>query len=659
MSRKAPVSSIEPGDGVLRRRVIYATCALLSAFSLTSWRLIHLQVERHQHYVDILERKHQRVDILDAYRGRIFDTRGTLLAGDEPVQQLIFDLRYLKDKKDMAAAIEKSENMKARDILLTLDTKEIRDRYLAHVLPLAAKWTGKPQEEIAAKLEASIARLESNTAKRASGGELIIEREMSVENGIQLRAALAKEELGKYRELRGQIGAVILRDSFARRYPTALPMFHLTGKFGERPDKPGSEPEGVSGLEKFFNEKLKGTAGRRVIEVDGRGEELAAYRGQVTVPVHGANLRTTIDSGLQDLVTQAVDLPSDRPDEFSVSQMKPNRVIVVLFEPKTMALRAVVTRDFVRDPKAGPLLTNDLVEYVYEPGSTIKVATIAAALTNGKVTPATTLAIDPDGDGVYDDEDIEPIRDEHAYPELTVEGIMIKSSNIGAYKLARQIGLTRYRQFIDDLGFAKRTGLNLPLEQRGWFPKQWSIQNMSRVAYGYTFSVTPAQMCALMGCVLNDGQWRPLQTVEAWTDEQGRTVQEIPRPAATQPITQQAARQVRQMLVQVVEKGTAKLARSELFEIGGKTGTANKLNPVTKRYDRDRQVVSFLGYISNAEGPQLAGIVIVDEPKLEATMNYGGRLAAPLFRRIAEAAMKYYELPAQFAGTAAPDKKPK
>jgi len=285
------------------------------------------------------------------------------------------------------------------------------------------------------------------------------------------------------------------------------------------------------------------------------------------------------------------------------------------------------------------------------------VATLSAALTYGKVTPATTLSIDPDGDGKYSDEDVRPITDEHSYPELTVEGILVKSSNIGAYKLARQIGLTRYRQFLDELGFVRKTGINLPLEQRGLFPQQWNIGNMSRVAYGYTISVTPAQMCALIGCVLNDGQWRPLRTVEAWTDDQGRTIEEIKPPAATQPITAQAARQMRQMMIQVVEKGTAKLARSDLFEIGGKTGTANKINASGIGYDKHRDVVSFLGYISNAEGPQLAGIVIIDEPKLPEVMSYGGKLAAPLFRRIAEAAMKYYELPAQFAGTATPGKK--
>ena len=153
----------------------------------------------------------------------------------------------------------------------------------------------------------------------------------------------------------------------------------------------------------------------------------------------------------------------------------------------------------------------------------------------------------------------------------------------------------------------------------------------------------------MLGCVLNEGMWSPLRSAEAWTDEQNRTLEEIQPAAPRRAITAKAAAQVQQMLVQVVDKGTAKLARSDFYEIGGKTGTANKLKLTGPGYDKNRQVVSFLGYIASSKGPQLAGLVIVDEPKLADHLEFGGRLAAPLFRRIAEKAMTYYEVPAFFA----------
>lgn len=641
MKTTAPVTGREPGDATLRRRMVVAGCVMLSAFSLLSWRIIHLQVERQSHYASLVEDKHRRTDVLEAHRGRIFDTRGQLLAGDEPVQKIIFDYGFLRQTEALAEALAASEGMKPADIRKVWTGEELQQRYLDRVIPLLAQFSGRTMEEmrtlIASRMNPKLT------------GEVVIEREMSMQNGIQLRDALERMKLGEYQELRGLIGAVVFRDSFARRYPATVPLFHFAGKLGELPGATNGGQQGVCGIEKYFNAKLEGKPGHRVIVVDGRNNELAAYRGEVIPPVHGANLRTTIDTGLQELVMTEIGLEPSNPDELSVARMRPNRVIVVLFEPETMALRAVVTRDFTRAEDAGPMLVNDAVEYVYEPGSTIKVATISAALSNGKVTSATTLSIDPDGDRTYDDEDIKPIRDDHAFPSLTVEGIMVHSSNIGAYKLARQIGLKRFREYIDALGFARPTGVTLPTEQRGWFPKQWNMQSLSRSAYGYAYSVTPAQMCALLGCVLNDGEWRPLRTVEAWTDDQGRTVENIEPPAATKPITASAAGQVKKMLVQVVEKGTAKLARSDHYEIGGKTGTANKINPVTKGYDDDRQVVSFLGYIAGGEGPRLAGIVIIDEPRLAEHLNYGGRLAAPLFRRIAEKAMAYYDVPALFA----------
>ncbi|HWB02518.1 MAG TPA: penicillin-binding protein 2 [Verrucomicrobiales bacterium] len=642
MKTKVPVTRIEPGDGTLRARLVLAGGALLSLFSLVSWRLIYLQVEQHERYASLVDVKHQRKVELEAHRGRIFDARGLLLAGDEPVQKIIFDLGFLREKDALASALVESEGMKdVVDIRRVWTLEDMQQRYLDRVTPLLAQHVGKPVEEIRGMI--------AERMKERVSGEVWIHREVPVQNGIQLRDDLERLKLGQYQEMRGRIGAVVFRDSFVRRYPATTPVFHFAGKLGEVPGSQNGEMRGACGLEKQFNEQLEGKAGYRMVVVDGLNNELAAYRGEVKPPVHGANLRSTIDTGLQELVLREIDLPPDRPDELSVAQMHPDRVIVVLFEPKTMAVRSVVTRDFKRKPDAGPMLVNDLVEYLYAPGSTIKVATIAAALSTGKVSPHTEISLANDGGRRYHDSEVGTITDDHAFPSLSVEGIMVHSSNIGAFKLGKMMGLTGFKERIAALGFTKQTGITLPTEQRGWFPRRWNVQSMSRAAFGYAYMVTPAQLCALLGCVLNGGEWCPLRAVEAWTDEHNRTLETIEGPAPTHPITAAVAGQVRQMLLQVVEKGTGKLARSDYYEIGGKTGTANKVNPVTKSYDDNRQTVSFLGYVAGSDGPKLGGLIIIDEPKLAEHLNYGGRLAAPLFRRIAEKAMAYYDVPAQFA----------
>jgi cell division protein FtsI (penicillin-binding protein 3) len=527
------------------------------------------------------------------------------------------------------------------DIRRIWTLEDMQQRYLDRVVPLLAQRTERPVEEIRGMI--------AERMKSKVSGEIVIHREMPVQNGIELRDDLEKLKLGKYQELRGRIGAVVFKDSFVRRYPATTPMFHFAGKLGELPGSQNGEMRGVCGLEKQFNEELEGKAGHRMVVVDGLNNELAAYRGEVKPPVHGANLRSTIDVGLQELVLREIDMPPDRPDEMSVAQMHADRVIVVLFEPKTMAVRSVVTRDYKRKADAGPLLVNDLVEYLYAPGSTIKVATISAALSSGKVSPRTEISLANDGDRRYRDIEVGTITDDHAYPSLDVEGIMVHSSNIGAFKLARMMGLTAFREKISELGFTRQTGITLPTEQGGWFPKRWNMMSLSRSAFGYGYMVTPAQLCSLLGCVINEGEWRPLRAVEAWTDEHGRTLEPVENAEATHPISPAVAAQVRHMLFQVVEKGTGKLARSDFYDIAGKTGTANKVNPVTKQYDTSKQTVSFLGYVSGSDGPRLAGLVVIDEPKLAEHLNYGGRLAAPLFRRIAEKAMAYYDEPAQFA----------
>jgi cell division protein FtsI (penicillin-binding protein 3) len=614
----------------------------LSLFSLVSWRLIYLQVEQHDHYASLVDVKHQRKVELEAHRGRIFDARGKLLAGDEPVQKIIFDLGFLREKNILADSLVETEGMKnVVDIRKIWTLEEMQQRYLDRVIPLLAQRTERPAEEIRGII---LERMKSKVS-----GEIVIHRELPVHNGIELRDDLEKLKLGRYQELRGRIGAVVFKDSFVRRYPVTTPMFHFAGKLGELPGSQNGEMRGVCGLEKQFNDQLEGKAGYRMVVVDGLNNELAAYRGEVKPPVHGANLRSTIDVGLQELVLREIDLPPDRPDELSVAQMRADRVIVVLFEPKTMAVRSVVTRDYKRKADAGPLLMNDLVEYLYAPGSTIKVATIAAALSSGKVNSRTEIALANDGGRTYRDNEVKTITDDHSYPSLSVEGIMVHSSNIGAFKLAKMMGLSAFREKITELGFTRHTGITLPTEQRGWFPKQWNMMSLSRSAFGYGYMVTPAQLCSMLGCVINDGEWRPLRTVEAWTDEHGHTLEAIEGPPATHPLTKDVAAQVRQMLLRVVEKGTGKLARSHYYDIAGKTGTANKLNAQRTDYDNTRQMVSFLGYVSGSDGPRLGGLVVIDEPKLAEHLNYGGRLAAPLFRRIAEKAMAYYDEPAQFA----------
>lgn len=658
MSDPEPARRFEPGDDTLRFRAGLLCFGLLTAFSLLSWRLIYLQVDRHGHYLSLTETNHRRTDRIEAHRGSIFDSRGRILACDEPVRQVVFDLRFLSLTDGLAAALAGSEGVRPQDLRHTWDPAELRRRYIRRVSAILGPAVGMTAAEAEEKIQR---RIES---RRGGGlnGEIIFARDLSLADAERLKEQLLGQRLGEYRENRGSLGAVIFRDAWARRYPGPVSMPHIVGVFAEpeaktvpgAPPPPPLPPRGVAGIEAQFESELAGVPGSRTMEVDGWGNEIPVYRGETIPPRNGRNIRITIDSGLQEIVTEALHEKGSDPEEVYVPDLKADQVIAVFFEPESMALRAIASWDRRRKP--GDLdLHNPAVEFTYEPGSTVKIVTMAAALESGRFSAGSMLSISSSGSWM-DSHLSRPIRDVHAYPQLTVEDVLVKSSNIGAYKLALAAGMKRFESMFRSVGFGEYTGLNLTGESRGLFPKRISsIDMMARMSFGYALSVTPAQMCAALGCILNDGVYRPLRLADAWVDDYGNVIEPILTGAGErQVMSARTAAAIRKAMVQVVERGTARRGRSELFEIGGKTGTADKVKAKGKGYG-DLNVASFIGFVP-ADRPRLAGIVIVDSPRSGGSA-FGGSLAAPIFRRIAERAMTYLEVPPQFtpapAGAAA------
>jgi cell division protein FtsI/penicillin-binding protein 2 len=637
---------------VVQGRLWFCGVLVAALFGAYGWRLFHLQGIRHDYYEEIRLTAHRRLDPLPARRGDITDARGITLATDRLVQRLVYDLQFLGERTSLLAALRQLHKHRPGDDKEKRDDSELLGRqpleslqisYLNASTQVVGSVLGRPPGEIR---DAVIQRL-----RRRASGEFVIEPKLDYQLGRNLRDALEAANLGRYDDLRDRIGAVVIRDYYERHYPLMGTFDQIVGRFAEpaaaRPGDDPAAPVGVSGIEKFFDPLLSGKDGSRSVEVDGRGEEQAAYRGGSDAATDGHSLRLTLDTGLQELVEKEVDNPSPpHPDDISVRRMNADVVIVALFEPSTMALRALVARDFRKGREATAASMNYLVDYLLEPGSTVKMATVAAALADRKVGLHEALAIDPDGDRYYSENGVSRIRDGGSYPSLSPEGILVKSSNIGSYLLARRIGRTKFREWLDSFGFTSRTGITLPFERAARAASTWTQQDMSRAAYGYSLAATPAHLCSMLGCILNDGLWRPLRLVEGVTDISGNPTEGTPELPSRQVLPATVARSVRDMLLNVVLKGTAKGAHSDKFVIGGKTGTANKVSDKGK-YDLSRQAVSFAGFV-NVEGqPRLAGYCLIDGPRLGDSLNFGGKLAAPLFRRVAEKAMEHYRVPPQ------------
>lgn len=630
----------EPGDSALRFRGGVICCGLLVAFSLVCWRLIHLQVDRHPELAARVATSHSRVDKLKAHRGTIFDTRRRLLAVDAPVRGILFDGTFLRQGEALARFVGRVENLEPRDLLHALSLEELQERYLRHVATLAAPVVGREAEEIVKSIRESL--------RQAPLRPALIAKALPVSEALRLREILENAGLGTYQESRSRVGGVIFQEEYERVYPPRIPLSHVVGLVAEPPSdkKKGERPkpiQGVSGVEKFFNKELAGVDGRRTLEVDAMGNEIPAWRGPVTPPRHGKNLRISLDCGLQEILEATLDERGNAAGEVYVPDLQADRVIVVLFDPETMGVRAIGCRDNTK-PKDHLMLTNPALELSYEPGSTIKIVTAALALSSGRIAPGVPIPIS--STGVYDDGDVSSIRDEHPYPRLDVEGIIVKSSNIGAYKLARMLGVTKFAEGVRDFGFGQKTGMESPWESPGLLAPRMNLQTLSRVSFGYAINVTPAQMCGALGCVINDGVYRPLRLAEAWVDDEGNTLEPVSAPEPRRVVTAEAAAVVRRAMLEVVEKGTAKAGRSKLYEIAGKTGTARKARTGARGYQPGHYVVSFVGFLP-ARKPRLGGIVIVDTPRSTTHARYGGSIAAPLFRRIGERAMAYYEVPPQ------------
>jgi len=233
----------------------------------------------------------------------------------------------------------------------------------------------------------------------------------------------------------------------------------------------------------------------------------------------------------------------------------------------------------------------------------------------------------------------------HGYGELSVQDILVHSSNIGAAKLALSIGEQKFYEYIRRFGFGERSGIELPGEIPGLIrpPQSWSKISITRIPMGHEVGVTPLQMTLAMAVIANGGKLITPRIVKSITGADGKTHSFSPI-VLRQVISPQAAAQVGNALRGVVsDRGTAAGAAVPGFTIAGKTGTAQKLDP-KGGYDSQKTVVSFSGYLP-AERPEFVGLVVLDDPQTATREeNYGGKVAGPIFARIAEKAARYLDL---------------
>ena len=395
----------------------------------------------------------------------------------------------------------------------------------------------------------------------------------------------------------------------------------------------GLDGHGLEGLELAFEDELSGQNSRLSGFRDAKGRKLMLTGAPDTLERQGAAVTLTLDRHLQFVAERALSR--------AVEEAKGVAGMAVVLDPKTGELLAIANH-----PRFNPntpekelraSVRNRAALDSFEPGSTMKSFVVASALEQKAIKPDDTFYCENGSWRVGR----HTIHDTHQYGWLTPQRVLQVSSNICAAKIAQLLGRERLVKTYLDFGFGERTGLALPGEARGSLPFPKAEVSLATQSFGQGMTTTAVQLAAAWGALANGGTLMRPYLVSKVVDPDGVVLLENRPTQVRQVVSQTTAKKVVSMLESVVTKeGTAPKAAMEDYRVAGKTGTAQKADPVARGYS-DKRLASFVGMVP-AENPRVVILVIVDEPKTDV---YGGQVAAPAFKEIATAAMAHLAVP--------------
>lgn len=435
---------------------------------------------------------------------------------------------------------------------------------------------------------------------------------------LPLRKDVEEKMVMALRELK--VRNLIFKETSVRSYPNGSHASHLIGFLGD-------DNRGASGIEKQMNSYLRGIPGELWIEKDRKGKEIAAYRRKDLQPVDGMQVALTIDLSIQHII-------EDQLDKL-VQKYQPAGAFVIVMRPRTGEILAMANRPtFDPNERKGAKseqMRNRCLTDTFEPGSTFKAVSIAAALNEGVVTLGTPIFCE-NGEFYYGGF---TLHDHERYGMLTVKEVIARSSNIGTAKIALMLGQDKLFPYLQAFGFGRASGILARQGESAGILRplsQWSKVSITRVPMGQGVAATPLQMVTAMSAVANGGALMTPRIVKQVNDSEGRVVEIYSPRMVRQVIAPSTARMMTQSLEDVVsDQGTAQAAAVPGFSVAGKTGTAQKF--VNGEYSKEKYVASFIGYLP-AENPQFVMLVMVDEPK--GKQYYGGQVAAPAFAEMSK-----------------------
>ena len=397
----------------------------------------------------------------------------------------------------------------------------------------------------------------------------------------------------------------------------------------------GGEDKGLAGLEYGFEKELAGSQGEVTVEISAGGRPLPSGIASEKKPVPGMGIRLTIDRDLQFVAEQAL--------AARVEYAQADSGTLVAISPKTGKILALATyptfdANKPNDAAEGVTVNHALVD-AYEPGSTAKVMTMAGLLNEGVANPTTPFTIPPvlkrNGKTFHD-------HDPHPTLKLTMTGVLAKSSNIGTIQASELMGAEKFDSYLRKFGVGQATGMQFPGESKGRLPKldKWSGTSFPTFAFGQGYMVTAVQIASMYATIANDGVRINPSLIEGYVMPNGQ-YQAAAEPERTEVISVAAAKTLREMMETVVsDEGTAPLAGIPGYRVAGKTGTSQVVDPNCKCYSRD-VIASFIG-MAPAEDPEIVVAVAIHHPQ---NGRYGGMLAGPVFKEVAQYSLQQLNIP--------------
>lgn len=397
----------------------------------------------------------------------------------------------------------------------------------------------------------------------------------------------------------------------------------------------GLDPHGLEGLELEYDTDVLGEGGYLVIERDNRGRGIGAGDPLVNRGRYGDSLHLTIDKNIQYIAEKEL--------AAEVREQRAHAGTVVVIEPQTGKILAMANEPGF-NPNAfarfGPAnYRNRAIADAYEPGSTLKIFLAAAALNEKLLKPREKIDCEH---GVYRVGG-KTIHDHRPFGMLTLPEVIKYSSNIGAAKIGKMLDRERFYRYLTDFGFGAPTGIKLPGESGGLLraPEDWFDVDLAAISFGQGLMVTPLQLATAAAAIANGGYLMHPYVVEEIDDSRGQVLRKISPKVERQVVSTAVAERVAKMMIGTTDDGTGTLAAVPGYNVAGKTGTAQKVDPVTGGYSVDKRLSSFVGFVP-AENPKLVILVMIDEPKKK---TYGGLVAAPVFARIAAQALTQLQVP--------------